>query len=362
MNASKNISQKRILKALAGEPLDRPPFWFMRQAGRYLDEYRQVRAEAGNFLNLCYSPEKAEEVTLQPIRRYGMDAAIMFSDILVIPDALGQKLDYLEGEGPVLEPVGSTADLARLSMDRLHTHLAPVYETLRRLSQSLPGDVGLIGFAGAPWTVATYMVEGRGSRDHAIIKQWAYGDPVGFGQLISLLVEATSEYLIAQVKAGAEILQIFDTWAGVLPEPVFHQWVIEPTRQIVAAVKKACPDVPIIGFPRGAGPLYPVYISQTGVDAVSIDTSVPIGWAAENIQQGKHGDDRKPVVVQGNLDPIALVAGGDFMVEEIHRILECLGPDRFIFNLGHGIIPQTPPDHVAQAAEIIRNWVPKSGK
>jgi uroporphyrinogen decarboxylase len=339
---------KRLLRALAGETVTPPPFWFMRQAGRYLPEYRAVREQAGDFLSLCYTPEYAVEVTLQPLRRYAMDAAILFADILLIPDALGQSVAYREGEGPVLEPVASEADLGRLDSGRLHDHLAPVYETVSILAEKLPADATLIGFAGAPWTVATYMVEGRGSRDYAAVKGWAYAAPESFQKLIDLLIEATAAYLIEQIRAGAEAVQIFDTWAGVLAEPAFQRWCMAPVKRIVKLVREAEPGVPIIAFPRGAGPLYTDYVAATEVDGVSIDSVLPTGWAARELQ-GR-------CTVQGNLDPLALVSGGDAMREETARILDVLGHGPFIFNLGHGIVPQTPPEHVAELADLIRGW------
>ncbi|HYG84705.1 MAG TPA: uroporphyrinogen decarboxylase [Azospirillum sp.] len=337
-----------MLTALKGKTCQHPPFWLMRQAGRYLPEYREVRAKAGSFLDLCYNPELATEVTLQPIRRYGMDAAILFSDILVVPHALGQKLDYLEGEGPKLDPVRSADALKRLSRDTFHEVLAPVYETVRRLSKALPPEVTLIGFAGSPWTVASYMVEGGGTKEFAHIKTWAYTDPAGFGALIDLLVEVTADYLITQIEAGAEAVQLFDSWAGVLPAGAFRRYVIEPTRRIVALVKARYPNVPVIGFPRGAGLLYEDYVSESGVDAVGLDTTVPPAWAARNLQT------RLPV--QGNLDPILLVAGGDAMRTAVEEILEVLAGRPFVFNLGHGITQQTPPEHVAELARILKTW------
>lgn len=341
-------NDKRMLRALAGEAVDRPPFWFMRQAGRYLPEYRATRAEAGDFLSLCYNPELAVEVTLQPIRRYGMDAAILFSDILVIPDALGQPLAYREGEGPVLEPVRTSADLDKLETSRVVEHLAPVCETLKGLSKALPPEVTLIGFAGAPWTVATYMIEGGGSKDFANAKSWAFCDEAGFARLIDILVTATTDYLLAQIAAGAEVIQIFDTWAGALSETEFRKWCIEPVAKIVAALKARHPEVPVIGFPRGAGAGYMSFAADTGVNAVSLDTSVPVEWARDNVQTS--------CAVQGNLDPLLVVAGGEAMRREATRLLEAFGEGPYIFNLGHGFVPQTPPEHVAELSELIRNW------
>lgn len=339
---------KPFLRALQGETLARPPFWLMRQAGRYLPEYRAVRTKAGGFLDLCYTPDLATEVTLQPIRRYGMDAAILFSDILVVPHALGQALAFLEGEGPKLDPVRSRTDLDRLSLASLHDRLAPVYQAVGQIRAALPQDVALIGFAGAPWTVACYMVEGGGSKEFAAVKTWAYRDPAGFAVLIDRLVVATAEYLCAQIAAGAEAVQLFDSWAGVLPGPAFHRLVVEPTRRIVALVKARHPSVPVIGFPRGAGLYYADYVTGTGVDAVGIDTTVPPSWAARTLQTR--------VAVQGNLDPIHLVTGGSALREAAFEILGALDGGPFVFNLGHGVVPSTPPEHVAQLADLLRRW------
>jgi len=348
MDINLDTQSKYFLRALKGETLTRPPFWLMRQAGRYLPEYRELRKKSKNFLNFCYSPDLAVEATLQPLRRYGFDAAILFSDILVIPDALGQNVEFREGEGPVLEPVRTVADVNALSLDDLHKHLAPVYETVGRLSVEIPKQTTLIGFAGAPWTVATYMVEGKGSKDYARARTWAYGDPTGFGKLIDLLVQATSAYLIKQVEHGAEVIQLFDTWAGVLSESQFQRWVIEPTAEIVKLLNKACPGVPIIGFPRGAGILYRDFVKKTGVDGVSLDNSVPISWASEHLQSH--------CTVQGNLDNMALIAGGDAMDTEISSILEGFSGGSHIFNLGHGILPETPPENVDRLAAKIHSW------
>ena len=349
MSSRPSTSQKKLLlRALQGERLPRPPIWLMRQAGRYLPEYRAVRAKANGFLELCYTPELAAEVTLQPLRRYALDAAILFADLPLVADALGQKLDYREGEGPVLEPIRSSGELQRLSQVRLHERLAPVYETVGLLARRLPPEVTLIGFAGAPWTLATYMVEGGGSADHAFTKRWAFGDPDGFQQLIDLLVEAISAYLSRQVEAGAEALQLFDSWAGVLPEPAFRRWCIEPVTAIVKHLRTKHPQLPIIGFPRGAGLLYAGYAGATGVDAVSLDSTVPLGWATTAVQCDG--------CVQGNLDPQMLVVGGRAMATETARILRQLAGGPHIFNLGHGIVPQTPPEHVAALVEQVRTW------
>jgi len=346
MPSSDIINRKRLLATLAGETVDRPPFWLMRQAGRHLPEYRTLRDKTRNFLEFCYTPDLAVEATLQPVRRYHPDAAILFADILLIPDALGQPLDYLAGEGPVLEPIRNADGLTRLSRQGIHEHLSPVYETVTRLAAELPDDVALIGFAGAPWTVATYMVEGGGSRDHAHTKRWAFGDPAGFDRLIDLLVEVTIEYLDRQVLAGAEVVQLFDTWAGALPEAAFRRWCIDPVRRIAGALKNRHPGLPIIGFPRGAGQSLTTFVRHAGVDAVSLDSTIPLAWAADVLQP--------LVAVQGNLDPQMLAVGGSAMAAAIDDILAQLGGGRFVFNLGHGIVPDTPPEHVAALAARIK--------
>lgn len=318
----------------------------MRQAGRYLPEYRELRGRAKNFLDFCYRPELAVEATLQPIKRYGMDAAIVFSDILVIPDALDVDVSFETGRGPILTPVREAAGIPELDSARLESHLAPVYETLSRVREELDDHTALIGFAGAPWTIATYMVEGGSSRDFANIKRWAYGDAESFAKLIDVLVDAVSHHLILQARAGAEAVQIFDSWAGVLPAPMFRRWCLDPVAAIVRKVRAAEPELPIIGFPRGAGAAYLGYASATGVDAVGIDTTVPTQWAAEHLQP--------ETVVQGNLDPIMLVTGGDPMIKEIDRIAADLSRGGHVFNLGHGVVPETSPDHVAALAKHLR--------
>ncbi len=348
MNASS--SGKRFIDALTGHRVDRPPFWFMRQAGRYLPEYREIRARMGDFLELCYSPAAAAEVTLQPIRRYGMDAAILFADILLIPDALGQKLEYREGEGPVLDPIRDVNGIAGLRPAGIHERLAPVYETVDRVAAALPPDTALIGFAGSPWTVASYMVEGHGSKEFQETRLWALRDPQGFGALIDVLTEATTEYLGRQIEAGAHAVQLFESWAGVLSEDQFNRWCTAPTRAIVGRLKRRYPGVPVIGFPRGAGAKTTDYAAGTGIDGVGIDTTVPPSWAARSLQQ--------TVAVQGNLDPLAVVAGGQAMLEQASGILSALADGPFIFNLGHGIVPQTPPGNVAALSDLIRDWKP----
>lgn len=323
-----------------------PPIWLMRQAGRYLPEYRELRAKAGGFLDLCYAPQMAAEVTLQPIRRYGFDAAILFADILLIPQALGQKLWFETGEGPRLDPLEGGAAIAALDIGNVEAHLAPVFETVDRLRTALPGETDLIGFAGSPWTVATYMIAGRGTPDQAPARLFAYRDPVAFQALMDVLVEATAIYLAAQVKAGADVLQLFDTWAGVLPEAEFARWSIAPTKALVARLRALGVRVPIIGFPKGAGALLPRYVAETGVDAVGLDPSTPLSWAVPHVAD--------KTVCQGNLDPLLLVAGGDGMVRAVDAILEAFDGRPFVFNLGHGIVPQTPPEHVGQLVKRVR--------
>lgn len=338
---------KPLLAALAGEPVPRPPFWFMRQAGRYLPEYRQLRQQAGSFLDLCYAPDLAAEVTVQPLRRYGMDAAILFSDILVVPHALGQELAFREGEGPVL----GALDIAALDIGGLDRVAAPVYETVRKTRKLLAEDPGLqdqtlIGFAGAPWTVATYMVEGGGSKEFMKIREMMYGDPEKLDALVAVLTEATTDYLSRQIEAGAETVQIFDSWAGILPAEMFEKYVIAPTAEIVSALRSEYPHVPVIGFPKGAGVLYKEYARETGVTALGLDYTLPPEWAAKELQS--------ICPVQGCLDPAVLLAGGDVMLAAAKRILEVFADGPFIFNLGHGINKQTKPETVAQLADFLK--------
>ena len=338
---------RRFLEPFKGKALAPPPIWLMRQAGRYLPEYRETRGKAGGFLKLCYTPELAAEVTLQPIRRFGFDAAILFSDILVVPHALGQDVRFEEGEGPRLDPIRDVNGLQRLDLSRIGQGLAPVYETVARVRQDLPRETALIGFCGAPWTVATYMVEGKGSPDQAQARLWAYRDREGFTKLIDILVEASIEYLSAQVKAGADCLQIFDTWAGTLPDDEFDRWVVNPTRRIRETLRDRFPSIPVIGFPRGVGPAAVWYVSETGVDGIGCDTATPPYVMREAFED-------ENVVVQGNLDPLLLVAGGEHMDERIDEILDLMSGRPFIFNLGHGIVPQTPPENVARLVARVR--------
>jgi uroporphyrinogen decarboxylase len=333
-------SDKPLLRALAGETLERPPWWLMRQAGRYLPEYRALREKAGDFITLCLTPELAAEATLQPIRRFGMDAAILFSDILLVPRALGRRVSF-ENDGPRLEPLSSSGDLRPADLDML----APVGAAVRRVRAGLPEATALIGFAGAPWTVATYMVEGGSSRDFHRVKTWAYREPRGFEELIEGICDATFGFLSLQIEAGVEAVQLFDSWAGVLSAAAFEHWVIEPTSRLVARLKDRFPQVPVIGFPRGAGLMYERYAAATGVDAVGIDTAVPLRFARECLQPR--------IPLQGNLDPVLLRVGGEAMTSAFAELLEALGAGPYIFNLGHGVLPDTPPEHVAELARLL---------
>jgi uroporphyrinogen decarboxylase len=343
-----DLMAKILLDTLKGKPCERVPFWFMRQAGRYLPEYRKVRATVPSFMEFCYDPTKATEVTLQPIRRYGMDGAILFADILVVPDGLGQKVWFEQGFGPRLEPVVDEAGFANLSLAGFHGKVGNVYETVKRLRADLPDDVTLIGFAGAPWTVATYMIGGQGSKDHAAARQLGYGNPELFGKILDMLVDATAEYLCAQIESGADVVQIFDSWSAALPEPMFKAWVIAPTKAIVEKVRTKHAETPIIAFPRLAGAMLKRYVEETGVDGVSLDTGVPLAWAASEVSPN--------VCLQGNLDPHLVVSGGKLMTDETLRILEALKGRAHIFNLGHGFVPETPPEHVALLSETIKNF------
>ncbi|MBA5778910.1 uroporphyrinogen decarboxylase [Stappia sp. F7233] len=335
---------RSITRVLNGERLWPPPIWMMRQAGRYLPEYRATRALKPDFLQFCYETELAVEVTLQPIRRYGFDAAILFSDIFVVPDALGYPVRFEEGRGPVLEPL--THDLvAKLDQARTKEHLAPVIETLRRLRQELPQETSLLGFCGAPWTVACYSVAGHTTPDQVAARVGAYRDPELMQAFIDALVTASIDYLCRQLDAGAEAVQIFDTWAGVLDEEGFRRWSIEPTARIVAGVKARVPDAKVIGFPKNSAARLKDYIAGTGVDAVGLDWTVPVGLARE-IQ--------KIVPVQGNLDPMRLVAGGAALDEGVDQVLDALGDGPLIFNLGHGVTPEVDPENVKRMIDRVR--------
>jgi uroporphyrinogen decarboxylase len=341
------VSENRLLGALTGQAVSPPPIWLMRQAGRYLPEYRKLRGQMASFLDLCLNPKLAAEVTLQPLRRFDLDAAIVFSDILMVPYALGQSVEFVEGEGPRLNPVRCETALAKLDLAAAPAQFTPVYETLERVTAELPAGVPVIGFCGAPWTVATYMVGGSGSKDQAEARLWAYQDPAAFQRLIDLLVEISTSYMLGQVKAGASVLQIFDSWAGSLPEDGFRRWCIEPTRVMVRRLKAEVPDVPVIGFPRGSGVLAEAYAKETGIDAIGCDTSLPLAWIAERLQ--------RQVPVQGNLDPVLLLAGGVALDRRVAEILAALAAGPFVFNLGHGILPETPPEHVTQLVGLVKN-------
>ena len=338
------METKPLLRVLAGERLDPPPVWLMRQAGRYLSEYREVRAKAGSFLDLCYNPELAAEVTLQPIRRFGFDAAILFSDILVVPHALGQKLWFAEGEGPRLAPRMAESTLEALTP--APERLQPVLETVRKVKALLPPEVTFIGFAGAPWTVATYMVEGSGSRDQATARSMAYQEPERFQQLIDRITKQSISYLLGQIEAGVEVVQIFDSWAGTLSPEQFRQWVIAPTKRIVEAIQAQHPGFPVIGFPKGAGAKLVEYAEKTGVTAVGLDETVDPRWANDALPKG--------LPVQGNLDPLALRAGGAALTQAVDAIMESLDGRPHIFNLGHGILPDVPVAHVERLLARLR--------
>ncbi|KCV81232.1 uroporphyrinogen decarboxylase [Actibacterium atlanticum] len=339
--------QKTILRALAGETLDVPPIWMMRQAGRYLPEYRATRAQAGDFLSLCYNPELAAEVTLQPIRRYGFDAAILFADILLLPQALGADLWFVTGEGPRLSTVTSINDFNALKgVEDIHEVLNPIYETVRILSRELPSETTLIGFAGAPWTVATYMIAGRGTKDqgpaHALMQE----NPEVFDALIDRLTLGTIEYLSCQIEAGAEVVKLFDSWAGSLKGEAFARYALEPAKKIIAALKARHPDTPIIAFPREAGENYIGFAKATGADCVALDNSVSAEWAAANVQVDG--------CVQGNLASSHMVTGGQELIDETKRIVKAFSGGPHIFNLGHGITPDANPDHVQMMIDAVR--------
>lgn len=334
------------MAVLDGETITPPPIWLMRQAGRYLPEYRETRKRAGSFLDLCYSPDHAVEVTLQPIRRYAFDAAILFSDILVIPDGLKRNVRFLEGHGPKLDPIDADG-IAALGPEGVIEHLAPVFQTVRRLRLALPAETTLLGFCGAPWTVATYMIAGHGTPDQAPARLFAYRHRAAFERLLDLLSDLSAEYLIAQIDAGADAVQIFDSWAGVLGEEEFRDFAVRPVRRIIDRVRAARPAARIIAFAKGAGYLLKTYRQDTGADAIGLDWSVPLAFAAELQKDGP---------VQGNLDPMRVVAGGEALSTGIARILDRLGHGPLIFNLGHGITPEANPDHVTALVNQVRSF------
>ncbi len=344
-------TDKPMLRALGGEAVWPPPMWLMRQAGRYLPEYREVRAQAGDFISLCTTPDLAAEVTLQPIRRYGMDGAILFSDILMVPWAMGQSLRFAEGEGPVLAPIRDAAGLAALRPELTVEKAAPILETVRLVRAALDAHaqkVTLIGFAGSPFTVACYMVDGRGTGGaFHTTRHLAYADPGLFGKLIRTLIDSTAEYLLAQAEAGAEALMLFDSWAGALSPSQFRRWVIEPTAELVRILRKRLPvGYPLIGFPRLAGPMLAEYAQRTNLQALGIDTTMDPRWAAQAVAADQ--------ALQGNLDPISLLAGGMALEVEARSILGAMRGRPYVFNLGHGIEKETPPEHVSQLVRLVR--------
>ena len=339
-----SVKSRKIVEVLNGKTVFPPPLWLMRQAGRYLPEYREVRARAGSFLDLCYSPELATEVTLQPIRRYGFDAAILFSDILVIPDALKRNVRFEEGHGPRLEPIDADG-ISALQGEGVANHLQPVIETVGRLRRVLPEETALLGFCGAPWTVATYMIAGHGTPDQAPARLFAYREPRAFARLLDLLAELSADYLVAQIDAGADAVQIFDSWAGVLGEREFADFAVRPVRRMIESVKSRRPQAKIIAFAKGAGLLLKSYRQQTGADAIGLDWSVPLSVAADLQKEGP---------IQGNLDPMRVVAGGAALDDGIDAILQALGNGPLIFNLGHGITPQADPENVTRLVARVR--------
>ncbi len=338
------MTDKALLSVLRGERRDPPPVWLMRQAGRYLPEYRALRAQKGGFLELCYDSDAAAEVTLQPIRRFGFDGAILFSDILVIPHALGQHLWFEAGEGPRLAP--PLVDSALTALQGVPQRLEPVYGTVRRVAAALPPQTTLLGFAGSPWTVATYMVAGQGSKDQAAARAMAYADPEGFGAIIAAIVDATVDYLAGQIDAGVDAVQLFESWAGSLAPAQFERWVIAPNAEIVRRLRARYPATPIIGFPKGAGGKLAAYARETGVDALGLDETVDPAWADTVLP--------RDLPVQGNLDPLALRTGGAALDGAVDAILAALRGRPHIFNLGHGITPDVPVEHVAALLRRVR--------
>lgn len=346
-NGRSPLGDRPLLRVLKGEALWPPPMWLMRQAGRYLPEFREMRAKA-DFLTRCMTPDMAVELTLQPIRRYGMDGAILFSDILILPWALGQSLAFVEGRGPVLGAIRSQKDLDRLDENRMMDVMAPVREALKRLSRALqPTTTTLLGFAGSPFTVACYMVEGGGSRDFAETRRMMLRDPALFDRLIDLLTRTTARMLRGQIEAGAQAVMLFDSWAGILPPEAFRRYVVAPTRQIVADLKSAYPDVPVIGFPRLSGVMSPEYAAQTGVNALALDTVTDPATLSGLVPES--------LVLQGNLDPMVLFNGGDMLPREAVRIRDAMRGRPHVFNLGHGVMQHTPPENVALLVETVRN-------
>jgi len=353
MAATKNEKRpgtsSKLIETLNGAKHRIPPIWLMRQAGRYLPEYRETRSQANGFLNLCYTPDLATEVTLQPIKRYDFDAAILFSDILIVPHALGQEVKFVEGDGPRLDPIRNAEQLSDLDIGRTAEKFSIVCEAVTKIRSTLPASKALIGFCGAPWTVATYMVAGRGTVDQAPARSFAYEDPQTFSRLIDIIAETSIDYLSQQIDAGVNAVQIFDSWAGTLPDNEFDRWVVAPTQKIVSALNARYPDIPVIGFPRAAGANTLHYLNTTGIQALGCDTSMSLTFMKGTLASNG-------VALQGNLDPLLLVAGGAAMENRIIEILEAMRGKPFIFNLGHGIVPQTPLENVAHLVETVRSF------
>ncbi|MEP0094451.1 uroporphyrinogen decarboxylase [Parasphingorhabdus sp.] len=339
-----NDSQKILLQTLLGNKTDQTPVWLMRQAGRYLPEYRELRAKKGGFLELCYDADSAAEVTLQPIKRFAFDGAILFSDILIVPHAMGQDLWFVAGEGPRLAPKLLDASLA--SLEAAPEHFEAIYATVRTVASQLDDKTTFMGFAGSPWTIATYMVNGQGSKDQAATRRFAYQDEAAFSELIAAIVENTVIYLLGQIEAGVDAIQLFDSWAGSLSPAQFEKWVVAPNAEIISRIKAVHPDLPIIGFPKGAGAKLVAYANETGADAIGLDETVDPVWAHKNLPA--------ELPLQGNLDPLALIAGGEALEKSARHILDIFGDRPHIFNLGHGILPDTPIEHVEKLLTLIR--------
>ena len=337
---------KKMVSVLKGQKSSTPPLWMMRQAGRYLPEYRELRKKAGSFLDLCYSPDLAATVTLKPIERFQFDAAILFSDILVVPHALGRNLRFEEGRGPILEPIDING-IKALEINEAQARLSPAFETIKLVKQKLDNKTALIGFCGAPFTVATYMIAGHGTPDQAPARSFGYQNPQAMQELLAILADVSANYLINQIAAGADVVQIFDSWAGILDEQSFEAWCVQPILSMVKKIRAVYPNIPIIGFPRGAGALYENFAQKTGVSALGLDWSVPLSFAAKL---------QKNTAVQGNLDPLRLVCGGKALDEGVDAILKTLGNGPLVFNLGHGITPNTPIAHVEQMIARVRNF------
>ena len=343
------MTSKPLLEALLGKRMDPPPVWMMRQAGRHLPEYLDLRAKAGGFLDFCYTPDMAAEATLQPVRRYDMDGAILFADILLVLDALGREVRFVPGEGPLVKSVAKASELEAVAMDQALAHLSPVGETVERVKAALPPSKTLIGFAGSPWTVGIYAIEGKGGTDKTGARRFGYEHPEELDGILDILVETTAHYLVMQAKAGADALMLFESWAEGLPEDAFRRWVVQPTAKLVSRLRELGVACPILGFPRGAGALLPLYATETGVNAVGLDTAIPTAWANEVLPKG--------MAVQGNLDPIRLLAGGPGLDDRVREIVSALSGRPHIFNLGHGVLPETPIAHVERTLAVLRGEV-----